>query len=229
MKGTKVQTLCAVMCINKHAHMSMYTGIISSVCTFPYYFPLENACVLATSSHLSASSALNSYIQSLPLLLHNHPQITHTILLHLLHFDTILVDIKSSGSSTNLLFEEDPLNNYMEEMNVLTVVCGAMKTLVACHCDQLHQPLISLIQQLYDVGRALLVEANFQESSSEDGHVLCGFSPWDCPVLFLGLCKVTLVSEAVVDGLAGTISPCYHEYIKQLRHFTKLKSALCIV
>ena len=188
---------------------------------YTIFFLLEGACVLATSSHPSASSALNSYIHFLPFLLHNHPQITHTILLHLLHLDTLLVDIKSSGRATNLLFEEDPLNNYMEEMNVLTVVCGAMKTLVACYCDQLHERLISFIQQVCDVGKVLLAEINI---GLED--ILCSFSPWDHPVLFLGLCKVTLVSEAVVDGLAETTSTGYYE-LKQLRQFTKLKSALC--
>ena len=107
-----------------------------------------------------------------------------------------------------MLFEEDPLNNYMEEIRVLTAACEAVETLLAGHCCELLQSVVSLTRRLQTISKALI-----------DNHERGGYlSPWDQPQVFLGLCKVSLLSEAVVKGLhqAG----CSHQ---QLNEFVSLK------
>ena len=181
-------------------------------------FSIYNFCAVTTSPHPSPSSALNSFILSLPLILHHQPHVTLKILLHLVDLDASILEKRSSYTS-NLLFEEDPLNNYMEEMTVLADVCNAMKTLIAHHHEQLQEPLSHLVQHLCDIGSSLLVEAKL---GGKNGRTVCNLSPWDNPLLFLCLCKVTLVSEAVETVL-------FPVGCEQLKTFSELKSALCLL
>lgn len=135
------------------------------------------------------------------------------------------VENKRSGSG-NLLFEEDPLNNYMEEVVVLTIACRAIKTLIVSHCEVLHKPLVVLAQQLCSVA------SNLQAKLNSDAVELCPtdrmFSPWDEPQVFLGFSKVSLLSEAVVDGVVEADYALSHEFTELTRDLKELKTELLL-
>ena len=175
------------------------------------------------STHPSASSALRSYITSLPLLLHHCPHTTLSVLLQLVDLDESLA--KKSDGTNNLLFEEDPLNNYMEEISVLTAACRALKTLLSNHCEELCEPLISLVQKVQSIGTFLLAEV----TSSDDNinsRMVGKFSPWDQRQVFLGLCKVALLSQAIVDGASERLPAL--DLVEPLTKYTELKMELLI-
>ena len=197
------------------------------------FYLLENLHSIIASERPSPSSALHSYILSLPIILHHHPTTTFNILLRLVDLDTSLVNVvenKSQGSG-NVLFEEDPLNNYMEEVRVLTAACRAMKYLIASHCKQLHNHLVSLAQQVHTIAKSL--QTHYSESTCasvgfETSFIVNRFSPWDRPQVFLALCKVALLCEAVVDGAMDAGHSESHELIKLLSHYTELKTTLLL-
>lgn len=189
---------------------------------------LENLHSRITSEKPSPSSALHSYITSLPIILH-HPTTTFNILLHLVDLDTSLVNVVENKARCfgNVLFEEDPLNNYIEEVRVLTAACRAIKDLIVCHCKQLHNRLVSLAQQLHIVATNLQTNYSELTCTSVDftSFIVNRFSPWDKPHVFLALCKVALLCEA------GVVEACYsegQEPIKLLTHYTELKTALLL-
>jgi hypothetical protein len=164
-------------------------AVLSSLSPF-----VENLHTVIACPSPSSSSALQSFVSSLPLVLYRDPQSAFTVLLHLLNLDSSQVESRSSGTS-NLLFEEDPLNNYLEEVVVLASACRALKTLVTHHSEKLLDRLFGLAEQV--TSSTLLVEVNFDQCTSAS---MCKFSPWDKPQMFLRLYKVALVSEAVVNG-----------------------------
>ena len=101
--------------------------------------------------------------------------------------------LKTPTEIGNLLFEEDPLNNYMEEITVLVAVCRAVESLLSSHSRELKQ---DLAKQVKDVAILLFSRVN----SSENGCAVERVSPWDEQHVFHGLCKVALLSEALVNG-----------------------------
>ena len=169
----------------------------------------------------SACSALCSYIASLPLIFPNHPHITFTLLLQLVNLNAS----EASHGGGNLLFEEDPLNNYMEEIVVLTETCRAMKTLISVYHEQLHKPLLVLTEQLCSLANSLqmklpdAIDTAFHNLSAE-------FSPWEKQDVFLTLCKVCLLAGAVVDGVVEAGHPDSHVFTEQLRDLAELRTKL---
>ena len=104
--------------------------------------------------------------------------------------------LKTPTEIGNLLFEEDPLNNYMEEITVLVAVCRAVESLLSSHSRELKQVFLDLAKQVKDVAIILFSRVN----SSENGCAVERVSPWDEQHVFHGLCKVALLSEALVNG-----------------------------
>ena len=168
----------------------------------------------------SASSALCSYIASLPLVFPHHPHTIFTLLLQLVNFNAS----EASHGGGNLLFEEDPLNNYMEEIVVLTETCSAMKTLIGVHHEHLHKPLLVLTEQL--CSRASSLQMELSDATDINSEVFHEFSPWEKQHAFLTLCKVCLLAEAVVDGVVEAAHSDSHIFTEQLRGLTELKTKL---
>lgn len=158
------------------------------------------------STSPSPGSALQSFIKALPSILHHCPHTTLSVLLHLVDLDASQQVESKSGVDCNPLFEVDPPNNYTEEVVVLTAVSQALKILTASYCEALHKHLVTLAQQVQHVGNLMLAQVTL---GSKDGPISYKFSPWDKPHVYLGLCKVALLSEAVVDGTlqAGHLVP----------------------
>lgn len=138
----------------------------------------------------SSSSALQSYLTSLPLILHRHPHTPLTILLGLIDLESIEKELKPRDQ-TNILFEEDPLNNYLEEMVVISAAGAALETLLSHHTTELLSTVESLIELIRRVTTALESKRSIQVQ----------FSPWNERNIFLGLSKVSLVSRAVTNGM----------------------------
>lgn len=164
------------------------------------------------TSHPSSSSALQSYILCLPYTLHRYPQTALTILLCLVDLESLLVEKEHE----NVLFEEDPLNNYMEEISVLRTACKALEVVVAAHYGDLKE-ILRLSQQVKNM--ATVVIARLEISTDSDI-----FSPWDEPNVFHGVCKVSLVSEALVNGVQKSGSS--QELIEPLKPYVNLYFAL---
>lgn len=173
----------------------------------------------ASSTVPSASSALPSFLSVLPHVFREHPNTALTVLLQLVALDSEPSETDSDHS--NLLFEEDPLNNYMEETVVLAAACRGVQTLVSSHYRQLESAIGHTAQQLCSTATALL------ERCSEVGGV--SFSPWENPKLYLGLCRVSLLSEAIVCGCVdASLSHCQSLPMDQLREYAALKSKLLL-
>ena len=142
----------------------------------------------------------------------------------------------SSSCNTNLLFEEDPLNNYMEEIVVLSAACRGIEIVVATHCKQLHEALVRVAQQICTTAAALKTSVGSEVAALGEVLVSSG-SPWERPKVFLGLCRVCLLSEAVVGGSveAATAAGCAEELavgsqelMSKLKHFAELKTELLL-
>ena len=175
----------------------------------------------------SACSALCSYIASLPLIFPNHPHTTFTLLLQLVNLNAS----EASHGGGNLLFEEDPLNNYMEEIVVLTEICHAMKTLISVYHEQLHKPLLVVTEQLCSLANSLQMKlpdaADTERVNSEAFHNLpAEFSPWEKQDVFLALCKVCLLAGAIVDGVVEAGHLDSHVFTEQLRDLAELRTQL---
>ena len=156
---------------------------------------------MATESP-SPSSGLLSFLSSLPLLFTDQPHIALSVLLKLVALDSDLsaAPPSDSGIHSNPLFEEDPLNNYMEEAEVLAAACQAVQLLLSTHTTNLQtQP--HLQTQLDTLVRELVATAtHFLGSESGENVEGLSFSPWERPGHYLGLCRLTLLSEAVLVG-----------------------------
>ena len=162
----------------------------------------------------SCSSALQSYLISLPIILGHVPQKTLEFLLRIVDLPSSHADKPAPVGSGNLLFEEDPLNNYMEEITVLRAACSAMETLIANHCKSLN--VLSLAQQVKSVGSSLLAKL--------DSNI----SPWTEQHWFHDLCKVALVREALVNGVHRSGSDYGIKAIELLNDFVHIKSKILI-
>lgn len=109
----------------------------------------------------------------------------------------------------------------MEEMVVLAAACQGVQTLISSHHHQLELAISHTARQLCSTATALL------ERCSEVGGV--SFSPWEKPKLYLGLCRVSLLSEAIVIGCADMSFPHSHSLpLDQLREYAVLKSKLLL-
>ena len=229
--------------------------LFSHLSKFFFVF-LDNLQLSTIHANPSASSALHSFFTALPLIFHHHPLTTLTILLHLVALDTVVADIagsesSTSSSNTNLLFEEDPLNNYMEEIVVLTAACRGIEIVVATHCKQLHEALVRVTQQICTTAAALQTSVGSEVPALGEVLVSSGvpLSPWERPKVFSGLCRVCLLSEAVVGGSveaataavvggsveAATAASCAEqlavgsqELTSKLKHFAALKTELLL-
>ena len=171
----------------------------------------------------SPSSALCSYIASLPLVFPHHPHTTFTLLLQLVNLNAS----ELSHGGGNLLFQEDPLNNYMEEIVVLTETCSAMKTLIGVHHEQLHKPLLVLTEQLCSRASSLQMKlSDATDIEQVNSEVFHEFSPWEKQHVFLALSKVCLLAGAVVDGMVEAAHSDSHIFTEQLRGLAELKTKL---
>ena len=179
----------------------------------------SSALPSASSTIPSASSALPSFLSILPHVFRDHPSTALTVLLQLVALDS--EPSKTDSDHGNLLFEEDPLNNYMEETVVLAAACQGVQTLVSSHYHQLESAIGHTAQQLCSTATALL------QRCSEVGGV--SFSPWEKPKLYLGLCRVSLLSEAIVSVCVDVSLPhCQSLPMDQLREYAALKSKLLL-
>ena len=165
------------------------------------------------TSNPSSSSALDSYISCLPLALHRHPHTALTILLTLVDLQSVVLEKENE----NILFEEDPLNNYMEEMSILRVACTAIEKLIAHHSKFMTETLTRLSQEVQSLATAVMAKL-------EGSKYAVSFSPWDEPNVFHCLCKVSLLSETVVNGVKK--SDCGHQL--HLSDFMKIKSNIFV-
>ena len=163
---------------------------------------------MGITSHPSSSSALQLYLSCLPLVLHRHPQTALKILLGLVGHESLRLEKENE----NVLFDEDPLNNYMEEISVLRVSCRAIETLLTSHSEDVKETLARVSEQVQSEATALKAKLEGRMCPSS-------FSPWDEPNVFIGLCKVFLLSDAVVNGVEQS-----HYDQKVLKHFKNVTS-----
>ncbi len=89
--------------------------------------------------------------------------------------------------SGNILFDEDPINNYMEEPELVKHVCSSLAHVPTGVCS-------SLLSQVHT---ELLVYANEE----------CAVCPWDNPSRFMHVCKLLMVAKCLIN-LPRLESPC---------------------
>ena len=160
-----------------------------------FWFLFTGGLPFATESP-SPSSGLLSFLSSLPLIFTHRPHIALSILLRLVDLDSDLSSLPppDHGGHSNPLFQEDPLNNYMEEVEVLAVACQAVQLLLSTHTAYLQTQLDTL------VGKLVATATHFLGSQSGENVQGLLFSPWERPGHYLGLCRLTLLSEAILVG-----------------------------
>ena len=175
--------------------------------------------IAMASTSPSPPSALQTFIIALPVILHHCPHTTLSVLLHLVDLDASQQVEAKSVVDCNPLFEPDLPNNYAEEVVVLTAVSWAFNILIASHYEALHRCLVTLARQVQHVMLSHITLSS---------NISCNLSPWDKPHVYLGLCKVALISEAVVDGIVKADQLVTNDLSELLTDWIKIKSSLII-
>ena len=91
-------------------------------------------------------------------------------------------------SSSNLLFDEDCLNDYMEEVILTQNICDCIEDFIRTHHSVPSPELQSLVEKLALQLQSILPECSFD-------------SPWEKQITFVYICKVLLLSRALLHSL----------------------------
>ena len=92
------------------------------------------------------------------------------------------------SSSGNVLFDEDRLNDYLEEVVLTQSICDCIEDFIRTHhslpCSELQSLVEKLVFQLQSI------------------HSECSFiSPWEKQYTFMYICKLVLLSRALLHSL----------------------------
>ena len=132
-----------------------------------------------------ASSALQWFLHALPVMLEDKVQ-GYRVLLGLItpqSHENLLVE-----ESSNLLFAEEPINNYKEELSLVQDVCSSLQQLLSAHSQELQSQLLQLSEIVLSQVRSCLSVDCF-----------C-YSAWEKPNFFMYVCKVMFLAKLLLTA-----------------------------
>ena len=137
------------------------------------------------------SSALECFIKSIPKMI-SDLDLALSTLLHLVSGDLI---IPSSSSPSNPLFDEDPINEYAEDVVLLQHITGCLRDTLSKHKEL---PIQDLITDYLNPQPNNVIE-ELGESSLSPSDADSSLSVWENPKLFM-----MLVRRHLSRGVLGT-------------------------
>ena len=137
------------------------------------------------------SSALECFIKSIPKMI-SDLDLALSTLLHLVPGDLI---ITSSSSPSNPLFDEDPINEYAEDVVLLQHITGCLRDTLSKHKEL---PIQDLITDYLNPKPNNVIE-ELGESSLSPSDADSSLSVWENPKLFM-----MLVRRHLSRGVLGT-------------------------
>lgn len=138
---------------------------------------------------LNPSLAMEWFIKSIPALIPNLPDLALSTLLHLLPDD--LGD--PTDSSSNLLFDEDPINEYTEDVVVLQHICSCLRGMLAKHEELISHQLI--LDHLDTKSEKL--------SKKDEDSSSVNISAWENPKQFMKRVRCNLLHSALGNVESG--------------------------
>ena len=138
------------------------------------------------------SSALEWFIQSIPVMFSDLDLVLST-LLHLVPDDSV---ITSSSGPSNPLFDEDPINEYAEDVVLLQHVAGCLRDTLR---KRIELPTQDLIIADYLNPKSNVNELASEGGNSEDSPRSSQLSVWENPKLFM-----VLVRRHLLQGVLRT-------------------------
>lgn len=139
---------------------------------------------------LSSSSALQEFLKKLATMFPGCEQQNFDILLSCFTFPE---HPPVEPADSNILFDEDPINNYTEETLLVQSVCACLQDLISTHYAELRPNLEDLVCKLLHL---------FQSSVPNN----CAFSPWENVGMFSYLCKLLLLMKLVLTSSLPNLS-----------------------
>ena len=136
------------------------------------------------------SSALEWFIKSIPAMI-SDLDLALSTLLHLVPGDQV---ITSSSGPSNPLFDEDPVNEYAEDVVLLQHIAGCLRDTLSEHKELLTQDFITdYLNPKSNVAKLA------SEGDGEDSPGSSRLSVWKNPKLFM-----MLVRRHLFQGVVGT-------------------------
>ena len=138
------------------------------------------------------SSALEWFIKSVPAMI-SDLNLALSTLLHLVPGDSV---ITSSSSLSNPLFDEDPVNEYAEDVVLLQHIASSLRDMLSKHKELHAQDLIAdYLDPKLNVTE--LASEGDSEDSPRPGSSQLSISVWGNPKLFMMLVKRHLLQDVL--------------------------------
>ena len=145
--------------------------------------------VLAIKSP-NPSSAMEWFIKSIPMMVPGLPELALSTLLYLIPND--LEEDPSDNNSSNPLFDEDPINEYAEDVLLLQHISRCLTDLFAKHKELTHELILDYLHT--STGSAKV--------SKRDEEV--NISIWENPKQFMTLVRWNFLQHTLEDVGSST-------------------------